>query len=352
MSRKEIRVHDSIEQVNENQWNNLVAQSEMGSVFQRFHWLRAVEEGFDSTPKHVVVAENGNLVAACPNFEVDVELPDALAERSPFTPRKAVSATPGFGGPVVNSADASVLNPLFRGIEAATDDGTAYHQLDLLDSTYLGWNRYLADRGYVPSIPSCRFVVDLNRDLDRIRDEMSKDRRYNLRKGEEQDFRVVNEDADSATVSSFHEKYVRAMDRVGADPLPRGFFLELADGLEDRLQIFTLEVEGNRVGSHLYLLDRERSAVHHYASAVEEEDFEYYPSELLHSHAIRWASEAGFDEYDFGETPGDFSDGLFDYKRQFGGELVANVTWQAGCSLPQWYLFRLGRWAYRRRQSA
>lgn len=349
MSRKEVHVHDSIAEVDENQWNNLVAQSETGSVFQRTQWLRTVEEGFDSDPKHVVVTQDGNVMGACPNFEVEIELPEALSRLSQFAPRKAVSARPGFGGPITTSMDASIIDPLFEGIDLAIDDGVAYHQLNLLDQTYLGWAAYFQDRGYVPSVKSCRFVVDLNRDFERVRDRMSKDRRYNLRKGEEQEYRVVDDDVNRGTVESFHEKYARAMDRVGAEPLPRRFFVQLAERLGDNVQMFSLEVDGTRAGTHLYLLDNDRGAVHHYASAVEESDFEYYPSELLHAHAIKWGSDHGFDQYDFGETPADFTDGLYRYKKQFGGEPVPTLAWERGLSKGRWHLFRLGRWYYRQR---
>lgn len=349
MSSNEIAVYDSIADVDENQWNNLVSQSETGSVFQRSEWLRAVEAGLDSTPKHVVAKRDGTVVGVLPNFEVQIEIPDGLSHLSRFAPLGVVSIRPGFGGPVTASTDESVLGALLDGVGVAADGSAAYHRLNLVDQTYLGHATFLEDRGYVPSVKSCRFVVDLNRPFEELTERMSKDRRYNLRKGDEQEYRIVDEEPDRTAIDEFYPKYARAMERVGTDPSPRRFFDQLVDRLGDRIKLFGLEVDGTSAGKHLYVLDDEQETIHHLFSAVGEEDFEYYPSELLHAHAIEWGGTNGYERYDFGETSTDFSDGLFKYKKQFGGDLFPVLSWEAGLSTSRWYLFRFGRWIYRNR---
>jgi predicted N-acyltransferase len=349
MTGEKVYVYDTAKDVDQNQWNNLVSQSETGSVFQRAEWLQAVEEGLSANPIHLVVQRDGNIIGVFPNFEVDIELPDRLSKLSWFSPTKAVSTSPGFGGPITSSSDDSILNTLFEAIETATADRTMYHQLNFLDQTYLGYATFLRNRGYIPSVKSCRFVIDLNQDFDKITSQMSSGRRRNLRKAEEQDYRIVDEDISPSIIDEFYRKYSRVMRRVEADPLPLQFVEKLAEHLTDRVKIFTLEVDGTEAGRHLNILDEEQDTVHYFFSSVESADFEYYPSELLHTHAIKWGIDNGFKQYDFGETSANNSDGLFNYKKQYGGEPIPTLSWETGLSTTRWHLFRLGRWLYRNR---
>ena len=68
MTNLKVEVHDSILDINKNQWNNLVEQSKLGSFFHRYEWLKAIEDGMGLEPRHIVVTKDESLVGIFPNF--------------------------------------------------------------------------------------------------------------------------------------------------------------------------------------------------------------------------------------------------------------------------------------------
>lgn len=350
MTDLDVTVHDSTDGVNERRWNTLVEQSGLGSCFQRTEWLTALETGLELDPRHVTVEHDGNLIAVCPNFVADLRLPDAATVPGREYLREVTSVNPGFGGPVIASHEKDALAAIAEAVDDASGADVLSHYVRTGHTGYLRYAQAMDVLGYAPYILNCRFVLDLSMDKEEIVAGMDKDRRYNLRKAKERDPDVRAVDLDSAAIEAFHDRYERVMDRVGSRPYPRSFFRALRRHLGDRILLLAATVDGTDVGQHFYLRDEERSALHHLFSAVEEEHFEYYPSEIMHDDAIDRAQAADYRTYDFGETGANFDDGLFKYKAQFGGRLVPTITWERGLS-PLWPIYVRGRRIFRTRNS-
>lgn len=348
-SRLESSVIESISAVNANQWNNLVAQSDRGGLFHRYEWLRAIEEGLSAEPRHVIVTKGNNPVAILPTFRhvVDVPAGDSLLRTAGY--HALVSSHPGYGGPLVATNTADCLELLFGEVASLAGPRTVYHLIRVNDTSYARYGKQFAKRGYTPQTVTCRIEVDLNRGWDDIVADMRKERRKAVRQAHEQDWQVRTEPPTRDTLERVHEAYRANMDRVGSDPYPLSFFEALGEHLGDRLRVTTAIVAGREVGSFVSLVDEDRSTVHYFFSAIgDEANYGYHPAELLHGHSMRWGIDNGYDRYDFGDSPADYSDGLFRYKEKYSGRIIPTLQWQKGQSRHAWPAFKTGRALYRK----
>ncbi|QLG61004.1 GNAT family N-acetyltransferase [Halorarum salinum] len=351
MSELHAETYRRIDDVNGNQWNNVVSQSKLGSLYNRHEWMRAIESGYDFEPRHVVVEKKGNPVAIMPNFVRELPVPDsithALLGGLPF--ESLTSTYPGYGGPLILSDEREALDLLFEELESSRGPTLVYHRIQSNDLSHVRYGRYLQDRGYQPRFDSCLFFVNLGDGWESIRDDMDKERRKDLRKAEEQDYTVdvapLADDFDGT-----YDAYARNTERVGGTVRPRAFIESLADAFGEQILVFTARVDGREVGRYVHLLDEEASVLRHWLSAIpERENYRYRPSELLHARAIRFGIEEGYDEYGFGVADAHFHDGVFRFKRKYGARPVPMFRMEKGYSRVVWPLYRLGRRLVRRR---
>lgn len=336
----------SIDDVNVNQWNNVVSQSEGATVFHRAGWLRAVEDGLGHDPRHVVVRKKGNPVAVCPNFVSAVETPfDLPLDLSSVGLAQLSSVTPGFGGPLVSSNRERSLEAILDAIEAVTGRNEVIHRMRVLDPSHVQHAHRLHARGYVPSLLYCRLWLELD-DYDRIRADMDKERRKELREAEENDPEVVEEEVTREAMGEFYPEYRKTIARTDGTRYPLSFFEALADHFADRVEIFTAHVDGESAGKHLYLRDDEQDSLHYFFAGVDERHFQYSSPTVIHDYALRWAVDRGYSTYDFGATSSDHRDGVFEYKRKFGTETEPVYEWERGLAPVRWRSYRLARRRY------
>lgn len=341
-------VLESINDINKNQWNNVVSQSELGTVFHRVGWLRSVEEGLDYKPKHIVVRKNDNPVAVCPNFVSEVELPfDLPIDVSRVGFAQLSSVTPGFGGPLIIGNRERAFEIIFDAIEETIEWNSIVHRLRILDPNHVQYAQSLKARGYTPSLLYCRLWLLLD-DYQRIRDGMDKERRKEIRKTKENDLEVVEEDVARRSMRDFHTEYRKTIERTDGTLYPLSFFEALATHFEDHVEIFTAKLDGRSVGKHLYLRDDERNSLHYFFAGIDERYFEYSSPALLHDYAFRWGIDNGYSTYDFGGTNSNYQDGVFRYKRKFGAQTEPVYEWEASQSIVRWNSYRAARKRYLR----
>lgn len=345
MTEKDIRIYDSINEVSENQWNNVVKQSDRGSVFHRAGWLRTVEESLDSTARHFVIEKGGNPIALIPNFVKPIGFPSSLA---PLADRvdaeRLTSIEPGFGGPLFVGSERSNFDLMFDHADRLfADDALVNHRVKTVSDGFVRYLRPFADYGYRVRTTTCRFTIDLERGWEAIEADMDKSKRSHLAEARENEATVHERSPDGDALRNFYDTYRTAMERVDGTTYPFEFFEQLGEELTDHVKLLTVEVEGKFAGGRLYLLDEDRSTIHAFFRALDDEYFEYYPTELLDEHAMKWGIERGYEAYDLGSTPSDFTDGSFRYKYELGAEPRPILTWEKGYSTIKWPLYRLGR---------
>ncbi len=355
MSDKSVTVYDSITGTDTNQWDEVVRRCPSGSIYQTSGWLRSLEEALSLSGTHAVVEKDESPVGVLPNIVADVrlpsrverELPDSLTEL--FTELSSLGH--GYGGPAIVTDEAETLSLLLSKIREQTDGPTVLsHYVRAVDQDDVRYAAVYTEYGYRPTVKQCRRVLDLSREYEDIKSSMDKDRRYDIRKGNERDPSVETDRLSEHDLSSFYEGYAETMQRVGADPYPKRFFESLGEQLGDSAKIATVHVDGAVRGRHLYLVDDFGDALRHEFSAVSADDFEYQPSEILHDRMIQWGTEHGYGEYDMGSTPANVGDGLFKYKRQYGGDTVPVVVWEQDLSI-LWKLYRFARHRYRKHRT-
>jgi len=358
--------HESITTVNRNQWNNLVEQSDLGCVFHRYEWLLAVEAGLGYTPAHVVVRKDGNPIGLFPNFvtELDIpyehllsllpteQLPTGLSsnlEELSFQNvplKQLVSTSPGFGGPVIGSNESGCLEHMFQQISENCGRPVISHGIKAKELGYMRYGKTLAKRGYSPTLLDCRFELNLDYDFDELVARMDSGRRKALRDARNSGYEVSELDFGNV-VSSTYDRYITDMERVSGSTHSRVFFEELADRFADRLNVFSVEVDGTEAGRYVHVLDTEQSTLHYFYSAIgDESNYEYNPSELLHAYAIEWGQENGYRYYDFGSSGSSFFDGTFRYKQRYGARVIPTLRWTKGYAPLLWTGYKLGRRAY------
>ncbi len=335
----EVSYHDSIEKTNQNQWNNVVEQSDLGCVYHRYEWLRAIEAGTDHEPRHLIVSKKNNPIAIFPNFVID------------FGPaRRLTSMRPGYGGPIVTANDDDALKMLLETVPTIGSGQVLLSELRTYDLHYIRYHRMFREHGYKLRLKECRFVLDLTRGWDPIFEGMDGRRRRGIRRGHENDCEFLTEDLTEETLTNFYDDYAAVLERVGTKPLPRSFFVELAQ-FANRLKLFTLQIDGTSCGQYLYILDDEQSTLQHLFTAVTEEHFEYHAAELLHEHAIKWGIEEGYELYEIRGALPDFRSGLFQFKAGFGAQVMPLFVWERGCPSPVLTVLDAGRLLNRRFRS-
>jgi len=344
-------VLSSIRDVDRNQWNNLVTQSDRGSLFHRHEWLAAVEAGMDHAPRHALVTKDSNPVALAPAFATGLDLPyepaDTVADALDVT--VLLSGEPGYGGPVVSSNEAVNVDRLFDALEATCDDRVLYHRIATHDLGNVRYGQYLSARGYDLSAEVALLVLDIDRSWDAVLDGMDKERRKAIRDARDQDYAVEVTRLDEV-LDPTYEAYERNMARVDGNTLPKSFLAAVADELGDRARVFTAVVDGEPVGRYVHLLDTEQSVLVHWLSAIPDGAcYESMPSELLHAAAIEWGIAEGFDAYSFDKTGAHFDNSIFRFKSKYGAEAVPLLHWEKGQTPVVWPLFEAARDYYRAR---
>lgn len=335
VSRYETLAIDTVDETPVSEWNDLVRRVNESTIFHRHEWLTAIERAYDRRPCHIEVRKDGNLVGLLPQFEMSV----------PRVPMRQIrSIHPGFGGPVVGTDRATVLRALLNGSADLCGGRRVLHEIRSCNAETLRYHDHLQRQGYRPTRYKARFVIDLDRSYDEVFAQMDRSKKRGIERGRATDHDIVEEPLDSADLDQLHEAHVTHMRAVGGEVIPRAFFEHLGAMSDDLLHL-SLYVEGEYVGAFIELLDRPRDTVHGFLAALKPAYFEHHVSELMYDHVFQWAIDHDFGRYDFGGGGGDFQNGVFSFKSEFGGTLESNFYWERGFD-PLWPIVRLGRSLY------
>lgn len=334
-SQYSVTVAASAADINETEWNFVVEQADMSSIFHTYEWIAAVEDGLGYAPKHLLVRKDSNLIAVYPNFEIEFD-------RIPM--KRLISLSPGFGGPIATTDKVQCFSMLSERIPDVSSTRTIVHTIRAKAPEYLGYNNLLKTHGYRPIQDGCRFLLSLANGYEEVIANMRRDRRRNIEQAHDENYELVVEALTDDSIQQFYRVYAQAMDRVGGSTFPRSFFTAL-QRMQSQVLLLTLRIDGEYAGGAIELLNEAEGYIHGWLMAVSAEYFDNHASELLYDGVIQWGIENGYETYDLGYTTSDMTNGLFTYKKSYGGELVPNFHWEKSCS-PLWPLARTGRSLY------
>lgn len=159
---------------------------------------------------------------------------------------------------------------------------------------------------------------------------LHKNRRVALNRAR-RDLRVMWSDIDlpmSDALALFRKIYEQRMNALTASPyyfFPGDYYSSLAEGLGDNLGVALAWREDELVGASLFLADR--CFAHYHLSGSNQLGRELEAGTLLISAGAAWARGRGCLMLHLGGGLGD-GDGLFDYKRSFGGAIYPYHTLQ------------------------
>lgn len=330
-----LTVVDTADDIDKNDWNSVVEAGEQSSLFHRYEWIAAVEKGIGYAPKHLLVKKDDNPIAIYPNFEIPYE-------RAPVT--RLTSLYPGFGGPVATTDVPECFSLFSERIPDICSTRTLVHKVRAKEPEYLGYNNLFKTHGYRATRDGCRFILSLEDGYEELISKMRRGRRRRIRKAHDENYELVEEELTEENLRQFYEVYEKAMDRVDGSTFPLSFLTQL-QRMESDVLLLTLRIDGEYAGGTVNLLNEEKSYIHGWLMAVDEVYFDNNASELLYEGVIKWGIEHDYETYDMGYTTSDATDGLFNYKKSYGGTLVPNFSWEKSCS-PVWPLVRTGRGLY------
>lgn len=323
MGGLETSIVDSLVEVQQSEWNNVVKQSDGGTAFDRYEWLEAYERAHRPDARYVQVRKNGTLVG----------VHSAFARPLSGTPFRYLEASrSGFNGFAIQSDERAVLSAMLDELEANRSRRTVGHTVKPLSTWLLQHVPELRSRRYRPSVGGCHFVVDLDRPWEEIEADFDSSKRSDLRKADELGVEVREEALTPDAVRRFYRKYETMVRRIGGDRTSYDFLRRLATTFDEHLKLFVAEVDGEPVGWQLAVVDEDNSWIYFLLLAVTRDDYEYYPTHVLTRHAIKWGIERGYDHLNFGDTEPDATEGTFRFKSEFGGRLVPVLGWKKSFS--------------------
>jgi serine/alanine adding enzyme len=301
-----------VEQIDSTQWERFVLEHPKGSVFH----TPAMVEVFRRTKNYypfvrAAVDPAGDIVALLVAVRIQT-LPSPLG---PFSSRSILHAEP-------------LCRPVPLGVEAMTAL-LAEHDNYMKNRALFTEVRPLQAAGSEEAALACQgydhkrylnFVIDLSQPAAKLRGDMTKSCRGNIRRSEKQG--VTVEETTKDGLEEIHRLLRQTYERAGVPMADRSLFAAAFDVLWPRemLKACIAYWDGKPVGANLLLLHKE-TAFDWYRGLARIGSI--YPGESLVWHEIQWAQAHGYRVFDFGGAGWpDVPYGVRDFKAKFGGQLV------------------------------
>ena len=142
----------------------------------------------------------------------------------------------------------SVHRSIADEMSVQTTGRTIGHLLRPASGRSLRYGTRLRDRGYVPSIRDCQFVLDTDRPWEAVSTDLSQKKRRNLRKADGAGVTATDVPVTADSIRSCGERHAAHMDRLDGDGASASFLRPLFERLGDRLKLFRATVDGKSAG--------------------------------------------------------------------------------------------------------
>ncbi len=270
-------------------WDSFVDGHERATPFHLYNWKAVFENAYSLEAPYIGAFLDDRLVAILPAVVIRLPFKSASAVSLPFCNYAGWLFDPEADREIVKKEMLSYLSahgiPVLElrelGGERSTGSEEVTLRLALPESSDLLW------KSLDPQV----------RNLVRKAEKMG----LSVRWGIEQ-------------LDEFYRIYGRSMARLGTPAHSGRFFGEIIDGLREHVEILTVRQDDRAIAS-MFLLKFRRQLSDPWASSLREFNA-LSPNMLLYWEALRYGSDHGFEQFDFGRSHVD--SGTYRFKSQWG----------------------------------
>jgi len=220
------------------------------------------------------------------------------------------------GGPLFND-DENVLSEMLEKYNSIFNSKLVYTQIRNIhnvDKYYHVFEKHNFKRN-----DHLNYIIDLETGIDKIWENVYSKRKNEIRKGIKEGI-IVKEIAYNSELRSAYE-ILEGIYRKAKLPLPEYNYFENAlkvKGTDNVLRIMGGYFDSTLVGIMFLLCFEGR--VYNWYAAAKPDYYRKYPNDVITWEVVKWASENGFNIFDFGGAGNPAKDyGVRDFKKKFGG---------------------------------
>ncbi|MBT4319311.1 hypothetical protein HOD50_01630 [Candidatus Bathyarchaeota archaeon] len=315
----EIYIINDLDDLGKNKWNGFVEQVPDYTIYNTYGWVKALQEGEQLQGRHVIVEKDGVIIGALPCFISSIR-------GTPF--KRLDSNRPGSGGPLLLHDKEKTLNKISRKIKSLLRGTIISHRILSINHSHLSLNKLLSEQRYYLTINNVDTVYNLTGTWKQVLGRMSKNRRREIKNADSGKVTELSIEPDN--INRFNISYAKVLSRHGARPLQPGFIQEIAHQFPDKAKLFTVEENEVTIGGYLVIIDEPNNMIRAVAGGIP--DIHQYSkhSNNLFRKLLEYTKEHGFSYLDVGGSPADISNGLYRFKKSFGGTDYPIYCWQTG----------------------
>jgi len=300
----------SIDELDIEQWNNLLLKNEVCDAFQTFEWAEVLR----------------NSTNACPCFMTVLDGKEPIGGLV-FLRKKMFGVLDSYevrGGPLYIRRNGSVVMKSIFDVFRRKESTSAYQLF--VPSPLVNSNLKASFEGEgFHSLPFQTLIIELRRPLDYVWRALDKQARWGVRKAERLGIKVKIADAWQEW-EQYYKLHVLHSKQKQYSTDPYDFFKEMFKLRNKNMsQLFVAKYGNQIIAGSLFLIFRENMVFLQNASLYS--FLKYNPNNLIQWRSIEWAREHGVVSYDLNglpweETP--YLRGIYRYKKRWDGE----VRWQ------------------------
>jgi len=304
----------NIDNLDVQQWNELLMESEICDAFQTYEWAQVQRNSLGVQPYFLMVYKNGNPVGGLMYFrKKTLGMLDSYEVR---------------GGPMYSGVNKlRVMKCIIRALGQKRKKA-AYMLFVPYPLVNLNFAQMFKAEGYHP-IVFRTLIVDLHRSIDDVWKALDKDARRGVRKA-----RSLGVEATVAHTwrewKEYYDLHLLHSREKHYPAEPRLFYEEMFKlHRKNMSRLFVAKLENRIIAGTLCLIYRENLVG--IRSASSDAFRKYQPNNLAHWKSIEWSKENGVKIYDFDGLPLEqtkYLRGVYNYKKRWDGSV-------------QWYYYYL-----------
>lgn len=307
----DIIIKTDICEIDQQEWNDFVANHPKGSVFQTPQMYRCYEKTPDEKPLILAAYHNTELVG--------ILLAVVISERG-FLKKQFSKRSIIHSGPIVKDDDPRILQTLLQAYDGLLPKNVIYTQIRNQFDQLCNCDVY-RENGYNFE-PHLNFLIHLD-DEDSIWRRIGKGRLKQIKKAQRNGLTVAVYRNNEITYELLHKGYSVIREVYHRANLPLVDYSQIEATRDEGLLVMIVmrTKDGELVGCR-FGLSFGKTLYGWYAGS-HKQYYSLFPNDLLIWETLRWACANGYDVFDYGGAGSPNKPyGVRGFKQQMGGELV------------------------------